>query len=118
VKLDDAWPSRSVTTFGCTPASSSRGGSSDPPHGREASITTGIVRQLLPRVGLVSVFRLPQHSNEHGSERSILLAVDQQLREGAALRVGRELADPLDVAAGRLSVGSCQGRQRLLGWGG
>jgi hypothetical protein len=32
-------------------------------------------------------------------------------REGAALRVGRARADPLGVAAGRLSVGSCQGRE-------
>ena len=37
----------------------------------------------------------PQHPDEHRSERPILLAVDQELGEGAALRVAPELADPL-----------------------
>jgi hypothetical protein len=31
--------------------------------------------------------RLPQHPNEHRPERSVLLAVDQELGEGAGLRV-------------------------------
>jgi hypothetical protein len=30
---------------------------------------------------------VPQHADEHRSERPVLLAVDQQLGEGAALRV-------------------------------
>jgi hypothetical protein len=38
---------------------------------------------------------LPQHSDQHRPERPILLAVDQQLGEGAALRVAPELADPV-----------------------
>jgi hypothetical protein len=32
---------------------------------------------------------------EHRAEPSVLLAVDQQLGEGAALRVAPELADPV-----------------------
>ena len=38
---------------------------------------------------------LPQHPDEHRLERLILLAVDQQLGEGAALRVAPELSDPV-----------------------
>ena len=38
---------------------------------------------------------LPRHADEHRPERPILLAVDEQLGEGAALRVAPELADPL-----------------------
>jgi hypothetical protein len=38
---------------------------------------------------------LPQHPDQHRSKRPILLAVDQQLREGAALRRDRVLADSL-----------------------
>ena len=45
--------------------------------------------------------RLTQHANEHRSERPILLAVDEEFGEGAALRVAPELADPL----GPLEVG-------------
>jgi hypothetical protein len=33
--------------------------------------------------------------SEHRPERPILLAVDQELGEGPALRVGPELADPI-----------------------
>ena len=43
---------------------------------------------------------VPQHADEHRSERPVLLAVDQQLGESAALRVAPELADlvgPLEV---------------------
>jgi hypothetical protein len=39
----------------------------------------------LPRYRLSG---LPQHADEHGPKRSILLAVDQQLGEGAARRSG------------------------------
>jgi len=35
-----------------------------------------------------------RHADKHRSERTILLAVDQELGEGAALRVAPELADP------------------------
>ena len=38
---------------------------------------------------------LPQHPDEHRPQRPILLAVDQQLGEGARLRVPPELADPV-----------------------
>lgn len=37
----------------------------------------------------------PQHPDEYRSERSILLAVDQELCEDAALRVAPELSNPL-----------------------
>ena len=46
-----------------------------------------------------------QHPNEHGPERPVLLAVDQQLADGVALGVGLELADPL----GSLQVGEHRG---------
>jgi hypothetical protein len=38
---------------------------------------------------------LPQHPDQHRSERPVLLAVDQQLSEGPALRVAPELSDPV-----------------------
>jgi hypothetical protein len=45
--------------------------------------------------GLTTSVGLPQHPDKHRSERPVLLAVDQQLGEGAALRVAPELADPV-----------------------
>jgi hypothetical protein len=45
---------------------------------------------------------LPQHPNENRPEHPILLAVDQELGEGVALRVAPELSDPV----GLLEVGS------------
>jgi hypothetical protein len=42
-----------------------------------------------------------QHADEHRPKRPILLAVDQQLGEGATLRVAPELTDPV----GSLEVG-------------
>jgi hypothetical protein len=48
--------------------------------------------------------RLPQHPDEHRPERPVLLAVDQELGEGAALRVASELADPV----GSIEVGEHQ----------
>ena len=53
--------------------------------------------------------RLPQHPDEHRPERPILLAVDQQLGEGAALRATRELADPV----GSLEVGRHEDVEQL-----
>jgi hypothetical protein len=44
---------------------------------------------------------LPQHSDDDRSERPVLLAVDQELGEGARFRVPPELADPV----GPLEVG-------------
>jgi hypothetical protein len=44
---------------------------------------------------------LLQHPDQHRPERPVLLAVDQKLGEGAALRVGPELADPLGPPEGR-----------------
>ena len=38
---------------------------------------------------------LSQHPDEHSPPRPILLAVDQQLGEGAGLRIAPELADPV-----------------------
>jgi len=45
---------------------------------------------------------LPQHPDEHRLKCPILLAIDQQLGEGAALRIAPELVDPvgpLEVAS-------------------
>jgi hypothetical protein len=50
---------------------------------------------------LASPLRLPQHANQHRPERPVLLAVDQELGEGPALRVAPELTDPV----GSLEVG-------------
>jgi hypothetical protein len=57
----------------------------------------------------VSPIRLPQHPNQHRSQRPILLAVDQQLGEGATLGVPPELADPV----GLLEVGEHQDAEQL-----
>jgi hypothetical protein len=43
---------------------------------------------------------LPQHLDEHRPQRSILLAVDQKLGEGATLRVAPELSDPVGSLEG------------------
>ena len=45
-----------------------------------------------------------QHPDEHRPQRPVLLAVDQQLVEGAALWVAPELSDPV----GPLEVGQHQ----------
>ena len=49
---------------------------------------------------------LPHHAHE---QTPVLLAVDQQLGEGAALRVAPELADPV----GTLKVGEHQDVEQL-----
>jgi hypothetical protein len=46
-------------------------------------------------MSLASSIGLPQHPHAHRSERLVLLAVDQQLGDGAALGVTPELADPV-----------------------
>ena len=55
------------------------------------------------------VVGLPQHPDEHRPERPVLLAVDQELGEGAALRVAPELSDPV----GSLEVGEHQDVEQL-----
>jgi hypothetical protein len=50
---------------------------------------------------------ISQHSDEHCPERPILLAVDQELGEGTALRVAPELADPLGARTSR-HAGECE----------
>ncbi|MET1011046.1 MAG: hypothetical protein ABWY83_01575 [Actinomycetota bacterium] len=55
------------------------------------------------------VLGLPQHPDAHRSERPILLAVDQEFGEGAALWVAPELADPV----GSLEVGERQDVEKL-----
>jgi len=50
----------------------------------------------------VSAVAFPQHPDEHRPKYAVLLAIDQELGEGAALRVAPELADPVDA----LEVGS------------
>ena len=51
-----------------------------------------------------SALVLPQHPDKHRSKCPILLAVDQQLGEGAGLRVAAELADPLGPQGVSLST--------------
>jgi len=48
--------------------------------------------------------RFPQHPDQHRPKDPVLLAVDQELGEGAALRVAPELADPV----GSVEVGEHQ----------
>jgi len=52
---------------------------------------------------------LPEHADEPRSERSVLLAVDQQLGEGPALRVAPELSDPV----GSLEIGEHEDVEQL-----
>jgi hypothetical protein len=42
-----------------------------------------------------SAVRLPQHPDQHRPKDPVLLAVDQQLGEGACLGVSPELSDPV-----------------------
>ena len=60
-------------------------------------------------LGGTRALALPQHPDQHRPERPVLLAVDQQLGEGAALRVAPELADPV----GSLEVGEHQDVEQL-----
>jgi hypothetical protein len=52
---------------------------------------------------------LPQHPDEHGPERPVFFAVDQQLGEGSALQVAPELSDPV----GSLEVGEHKDVEQL-----
>jgi hypothetical protein len=52
-------------------------------------------------VRLASPVGFPKHADEHRPECPVLLAVDQELGEGAALWVAPELSDPV----GSLEVG-------------
>jgi hypothetical protein len=52
---------------------------------------------------------LPQHPHQHRSEHPVLLAVDEELGEGAALRVAPELSDPV----GSLEVGEHEDVEQL-----
>ena len=63
------------------------------------------VRQL-PRRSLAA---LPEHPDSHRPERPILLAVDQELGEGAALQVALDLTDPV----GSVEVGEHQDVEKL-----
>ena len=49
------------------------------------------------RCALAPSIGLPQHPDEHRSDCPVLLAVDQELGEGAALRVAPELGDRLGL---------------------
>ena len=55
---------------------------------------------------------LAEHPDEHRPERPILLAVDQELGEGATLGVAPELSDPV----GALEVGEHQDVEQLGAW--
>ena len=56
-----------------------------------------------------SDFHLQQHADERGPKRPILLAVDQELGEGAAIWVAPELSDPV----GSLEVREHQDMEQL-----
>ena len=56
-----------------------------------------------------SLRALPQPPDEHRPQHTILLAVDQQLGQGAALRVAPELADPV----GALEVGEAENVEKF-----
>jgi hypothetical protein len=58
---------------------------------------------------LESAVRHAEHSHKHRSEDPVLLAVDQELGEGAALWVAPELADPV----GPVEVGEHQNVEQL-----
>ena len=58
---------------------------------------------------LAPALRLPEHPYQHRPERPVLLAVDQELGEGPALRMTPELADSL----GALEVGEHQDVEQL-----
>ena len=45
--------------------------------------------------GRIRALGFPQHADEHRPERPILLAVDEELGEGAALWIAPELSDPV-----------------------
>jgi hypothetical protein len=60
-------------------------------------------------LALLLALAVSQHPDEDGSERPILLAVDQQLGERTALGVAPELADPV----GPLEVGEHQDVEQL-----
>ena len=69
---------------------------------RRLTLMGGALEALAP-------FHLPQHADQYRPERSILLAVDEQFGEGAALRVAPELAD----AVGAIEVGEHQDMKQL-----
>jgi hypothetical protein len=67
---------------------------------------------VLRRTGIASISMtvgLSQHPYEDRPERPVLLAVDQQLGEDAALRVAPELSDPV----GALEVGEHEDAEQL-----
>jgi hypothetical protein len=41
----------------------------------------------------IAMLHLPQHPDEHRPKRPVVLAIDQEFGEGAALRVAPELTD-------------------------
>jgi hypothetical protein len=54
-------------------------------------------------------FCLSDHPHEQGSQRPVLLAVDKEHREGAALWMAPELADPV----GAIEVGEHEDLEQL-----
>jgi hypothetical protein len=66
--------------------------------------THGLAGKGAGPLRLASSVGLPQHPDQHRPQGPVLLAVDQQLGEGAALRVAPELAD----AVRSLEVGEHQ----------
>jgi hypothetical protein len=70
---------------------------------------TPSVHALRGLLGRIRPLPLSQHPDEHGAQRPVLLAVDQQLGEGLALRVAPELSDPV----GSLEVGEREDVEQL-----
>ena len=107
------WPAVTTSSRRCSagPASAARWGSkrTQGELDRRAARSSG-ESGLGGRTGAAG---LTQRADEHRPERPILLAVDQQLGEGAALRVAPELADPV----GPLEVGEHQDVEKLRVWG-
>jgi hypothetical protein len=64
-----------------------------------AALVAGMITQL--KWAQVEDLALPQHADQHRPDRPILLALDQQLGEGAAFRIAPELSDPVGLEAVR-----------------
>src|SRR6266511_5055420 len=85
--LISRWPT-AVTLDGCAAGllcRASRGWQAP----LDSTSTRSRLSESLPPLGF------SQHPNQHRPERPILLAIDQELGEGAALWVAPELADPI-----------------------
>jgi hypothetical protein len=83
---------------------SGRGGGTSRRGGGRSAFTANPSRTFFSRIVVRTAFALPQHRDQHRSERPVLLAVDQEFGEDATLWVAPELSDPV----GSLEVGEHQ----------